>query len=99
MKKTQLTSQTCLIWNRAKTKITPFYRYNHGIGYIPAEVEFQYRRKHYGTKEFMQVIWDLHKKGIHPQIGLDPYEWYDGDFQQLRLDIFRRCLDDCRKLL
>jgi hypothetical protein len=48
--------KTVLVWTLDKQKVIPFYKYNNGIGYIPADIHFQYRSKEYSTIKVMDAI-------------------------------------------
>lgn len=66
--------KTCLIWTKDKKKLLPLYKYNLGIGYIPADIKFTYKNKEYNTIDIMNYIaknirkYDLNHKIEH---------WYD----------------------
>lgn len=64
--------KTCLISN--KDKIIPFYKYNLGIGYIPAEINFTYRNKEYNTIDIMnRIAKNIKKYDLNYEIK----DWYD----------------------
>jgi hypothetical protein len=49
-------------WVGKSNKIyTPFYKYNHNIGYIPADIHFTSRGKQYNTSNIMTSLATLYK--------------------------------------
>lgn len=73
--------KTYLMWTKDKKQLIPFYKYNLGIGYIPADIKFTYRNKEYNTIDIMNYFaknikkYDLNFKVEH---------WYkNGKFNQI----------------
>ncbi len=66
--------KTCLIWTKDKKKIIPFYKYNLGIGYIPAEIKLIHKNKEYNTIQIMNFLAKNVKK-YDWNFGID--HWYD----------------------
>ena len=57
--------KTKLIWTKDKQYIIPFYKYNNGIGYIPADIMIHHRNKIYTTANLMTMIVECHKNHKH----------------------------------
>jgi hypothetical protein len=74
--------KTCLILTKDKKKILPFYKYNLGIGFIPADIKFTYRNKEYNTIYIMNyIVKNIKKYDLNFKIE----HWYNlesGDFNK-----------------
>jgi hypothetical protein len=48
--------KTVLRWTKSKNQIIAFYKVNHGIGLIPAGIDFVHRGKRYSTMQALDSI-------------------------------------------
>lgn len=53
---TQFKYDTILKWTKNKKQVIAFYKVNHGIGLIPAGIDFVCRKKRYTTMQVLDLI-------------------------------------------
>lgn len=76
---------TKFVWSSSKTRMYVFYNYRQ-IGYIPTEVDFVYKNRHYTTVHIMQVLASNSKKSIPNIPRMTVYDWYGHDLDRPRLN-------------
>ena len=79
----KLKYETVLVWSDDKKHIIPFYKYNKGIGLIPAEISFVYRKKTYST---IQVMTLLQNKIVKGQFKVS--DWYNTETMVFNKKLF-----------
>lgn len=70
----KLDYKTILVWSKDKKQVFAFYKYNNGIGYIPADISVTKHGKIYTTSGMMTIIANNYKNIIKKNFILE--EWY-----------------------
>lgn len=67
---------TEFVWSKDRSKMYIFYKYNHGIGYIPTDIHLVQYGKTYSTPRLMELFVEACKK---PSVKLyfRPQHWND----------------------
>jgi hypothetical protein len=92
MVETKLDYKTYLVWNKDKTELIPFYKYNHKIGFIPAGIDFTYRKKNYNTMNMMSLFANIYYRKSAEDMNFKVSDWYCEDYAVFNKKLFMKIL-------